>query len=474
VSLRARLLAGLAVVALVLVAACALVTRTTEAYLVAQVDERLERTQGPGVAVASPSADPFAGLPPSDPAPAIGQPDDSEVLSPFFIGLVEADGTVVPLISPTIDSEDQVAPTFDGEALLAHLGEGAFTLEDDEGERFRASVSEPSTTGDVVVLAQSLGEVDTAVDRLVLVETVAVAVVLLVLALVCWWVLHLGVRPLKQMTETATQIADGDLSHRVAEGKPGTEVAELGDALNRMLASIEVAFDERSRSEAQVRRFVGDASHELRTPVATVRGYAELYRSGGLDDPHELDEAMRRTEAEAIRMGALVDDLLRLARLDQGRPLEHEPLDVVRMVQDVVRDARAQDPERTIAAEVPEQALVVPGDDHQLRQVLTNLVGNAMVHTAPGTPIEVVAAGDGDGRVQVAVVDHGEGMAPEVAAHAFERFYRADPSRTRHRGGSGLGLAIVEAVVQAHDGDVSLAETPGGGTTAAVHLPVCS
>jgi two-component system OmpR family sensor kinase len=218
-----------------------------------------------------------------------------------------------------------------------------------------------------------------------------------------------------------------------------------------------------------LRRFVGDASHELRTPVTTIRGYAELYRAGGLEDNDELREAMRRTEQEAIRMGTLVDDLLLLARLDQGRPLERNPVHLEVLVEDAVRDARAVDPEREITASIEQPAIVI-GDDGRLRQVIANLIRNALVHTPEHTPVSVRVARN-DGIAVLEVHDDGPGMSEGVAAQAFERFYRADPSRVRSRGGSGLGLSIVQATVQAHGGTVVLDTGPEKGTTVRIQLP---
>jgi two-component system OmpR family sensor kinase len=271
------------------------------------------------------------------------------------------------------------------------------------------------------------------------------------------------------MTATAGAIAAGDLSQRVPEGAPGTEAGDLGVALNSMLGRIEEAFDQRTASEERLRRFIADASHELRTPVTTIRGYAELYRTGALGQKPELDEAMRRTEQEAVRMGTLVEDLLHLARLDQGRPLERAPVDLEVLAADAVRDAAAVAPHRTITASTSGPTVVL-GDDARLRQVIANLVGNALVH-APDAAIEV-RVGRAEERAHVEVADDGPGMAAEDAGRAFERFYRADASRHRHRGGSGLGLAIVEATVRAHGGTVSLQSAEGAGTTVRVDLPL--
>jgi two-component system OmpR family sensor kinase len=479
-SLRSRLLAGLAVVAVVLVVACVVVTRTTESNLVDQVDARLARLPGPGVVQSFGSVPGGAtGAGPTQPAdeltvaPQAATPEGEvpDSFSEVFIGEVAGDGSVQAFVDPALSGDDVSLPSFEDIDVAGRVGDPEpFTVSGD-GTRFRVVAAGVTSTGGTVVVALPLTDVDATIERLILLEAGVVLTLLAVLGIVAWWVLHLGVRPIKQMTATASAIADGDLSQRVPEGSPGTEAAELGDALNRMMANIEAAFDERTRADEQVRRFVADASHELRTPVATVRGYAELYRSGGLEQDEELDEAMRRTEQEAIRMGRLVDDLLALARLDQGRPLEQERVDVGELVADAASDARAREPDRPVEATVADEPLTVGGDEHRLRQVLANLVANALVHTDEGTPVEVVAEHEADGEVVVRVVDHGDGMSPTVAAHAFERFYRGDPSRTRHKGGSGLGLAIVESVVTAHRGSVALSETPGGGTTATVRLP---
>ena len=262
-------------------------------------------------------------------------------------------------------------------------------------------------------------------------------------------------------------LADGDLGVRVPELAPGTESGELAVALNRMLGRITTALDERAASEDRLRRFVADASHELRTPVTSIRGYAELYRVGGLGDPDALADAMRRTEQEAARMGRLIDDMLSLARLDEHRPLARRPVDLTQLVSDAAADARASAAGRAIAVDAP-TANVVIGDDDLLRQLVANVVGNAVVHTDGAIDLRSVREGD---RAIIEVRDHGDGMAPEVAARATERFFRADPSRSRQRGGSGLGLAIVDAAVAAHDGTIDIVTTPGQGTTVRLTFP---
>jgi two-component system OmpR family sensor kinase len=450
VSLRARLLLGTALIAVVLAVAAVAIARTTRTHLVDQVDAQLQ-TAGPQIGD-------------ERGRPGVGP----RSLSRFFVGDLTADGTLVRRDFLTNDAapEPELA-TGDAEALRD--GETITVASEDPDVDYRMVARNERPNGVATVLALPLDDVDEAVQRLIAVEAAAVLGVLGVLALVMWWVIHLGVRPVQRMTETAGAIAAGDLSQRVPEGRPGTEAGDLGVALNGMLGRIEESFDQQAASEARLRQFVADASHELRTPVATIRGYAELYRRGALEQPADLDDAMRRTEQEAIRMGTLVDDLLHLARLDQGRPLERAPVDLVSLARDVVRDAQAVEPDRSIHA-VTDGAVVVPGDRARLHQVVANLVANALLH-APAAPIEVRVRAE-DHLAVIEVADDGPGMEATDAARAFERFYRADGSRSRHHGGSGLGLSIVDATVRAHGGRASLTTSPGEGTTVRVELPI--
>jgi two-component system OmpR family sensor kinase len=293
--------------------------------------------------------------------------------------------------------------------------------------------------------------------------------VLLALALLTWWVVNLGLRPIHEMEETAGKIAAGDLSQRVDIVDENTEVGRLGIALNKMLEQIETAFDERAASEDRLRRFVADASHELRTPLTSIRGYAELFRRGAADRPEDLAKAMRRIEEEANRMGVLVDDLLLLARLDQKRPLEVQPVDLTRITRDAVDDTRAVAPARVIDY-TPNGAVVVPGDEVRLRQVLANLMQNTLRHTPADTPVHVRVATTDDNAI-IEVRDEGPGMTEEESARVFERFWRGDPSRTRASGGAGLGLAIVAAIADAHGGHAEVEAAPGAGATFRVFLP---
>jgi two-component system OmpR family sensor kinase len=320
-----------------------------------------------------------------------------------------------------------------------------------------------------LIVAIPLRDVTDALHRLLFIEAVVAAIVLLCIAVLAWLVVKLGLRPLQQMQETAGAIAAGDLSRRVETADEHTEVGRLGLALNQMLQHIEHAFDERAASEARLRRFVGDASHELRTPLTSIRGYAELFRRGAAERPEDLAKAMRRIEEEADRMGVLVDDLLLLARLDQGRPIERTPVDLTRIVGDAVDDARTVAPGRSIEYS-PNGAIIVPGDEVRLRQVMANLLQNAVRHTPADTPVHVrVTTDDADAIIEVR--DEGPGMATEEAGRVFERFWRGDASRTRASGGTGLGLAIVAAIADAHGGSASVDTAPGQGATFRVHLP---
>jgi two-component system OmpR family sensor kinase len=274
------------------------------------------------------------------------------------------------------------------------------------------------------------------------------------------------------MGGVAAHIAAGDLTRRVEPATPQTEIGRLGLALNGMLSQIEAAFAESAASNARLRRVIADASHELRTPLTSIRGYAEMLRRGAAESPADSESARRRIEQESIRMTGLVDDLLVLARLDQGRPLAKEEVDLRAIANDAVADARVVAPQRdiSISANGP---VVVTGDDTRLRQVMGNLMRNALVHTPQQTPIEVAVATDG-GLGRMSVADHGPGLTEGEVSRIFEPFYRADPSRSRDSGGAGLGLSIVSAVVTAHGGRVKVRQTDGGGATFEVELPLAS
>jgi two-component system, OmpR family, sensor kinase len=359
--------------------------------------------------------------------------------------------------------------------------------------------------GGTLILAVDVSGVYTTIRQLTDVDLIVSVAILLVLVVVGFAVVQANLRPLVEIEETAGEIAAGHLNRRVPERDPRTEIGRLGRSLNTMLSQIESAFHAREKSEAaahqseeRMRRFIADASHELRTPLTAIRGFAEYYRQRGgvlryFDDEsgpagpgggltaEDLDRIMQRVEAEAARMGLLVEDLLLLARLDQQRPLARQPVDLLSLAADAVHDARLLAPSRTIDLSVqPGAAFLVIGDEPRLRQIIGNLMSNALGHTPDGTPIELsISSGTLDPRkstsapaVILDVTDHGPGMAPEQAHRVFERFYRADQARTRKAGGSGLGLAIVAALVAAHGGVASVRTAPGQGATFRIALPL--
>ena len=472
-SLRSRVMAGIALIAVVLGIVTVAITRITENNLLGQVDRQLAEAVGPIRNLGDfgpPGRDRSGpGSPARDAPDAPGGPSRS--LSSLYIGVVRND-RVETVLTPGLRGEQASPPSIDaGTATAAADSSQAFTvMGSGASPDYRVLSYTDDRSNTVVTLAMPLDSVDAAVADLIKVEAAGALVILAALGALGWWVIHLGVRPVKTMTGVATSIAAGDLSQRVPEADERTEAGELAAALNTMLGHIETAFEERIRSEARLRAFVADASHELRTPVATIRGYAELYRTRGLESPGALDDAMARTEAEAIRMGSLVEDLLTLARADQDRPLDVAPVDLSELAADAAADARAVDPDRPIDTALA-GPLQVAGDQARLRQVAANLLTNALVHTPPGTPVRVATSRDGDTAV-LTISDDGPGMTPETAARAFQRFYRADPSRSRHSGGSGLGLSIVDSMAKAHHGTVALDSGPGHGTTVTVRLPL--
>ncbi|HXD82375.1 MAG TPA: HAMP domain-containing sensor histidine kinase [Candidatus Acidoferrum sp.] len=331
---------------------------------------------------------------------------------------------------------------------------------------------ENSFGGQFVVFAIPLTPVESTLSQLLLLETLIGAGVLAATALLALLIIRVSLRPLQKMGAVAADIAAGDLAKRVEPSTPKTEIGRLGLALNGMLSQIEAAFAERTESNNRLRRFIADASHELRTPLTSIRGYSEMLRRGANESPSDAELARRRIEEESVRMSTLVDDMLLIARLDQGRPLERKPVDLHAIAADAAADARAVAPQRQITLTAP-GPVVVEGDDLRLRQVVGNLVRNALVHTPQQTAVEIgVSTQNGTGRMSV--VDHGPGLQAKEMDRIFEPFYRADPSRSRDSGGAGLGLSIVSAVVSAHGGKVNVKETSGGGVTFEVDLPLAS
>jgi two-component system OmpR family sensor kinase len=391
---------------------------------------------------------------------------------------------VDPLIFPSQSTPAPKLPQVTTTTVLRHNG-NAFTVSSTSGSRqwrvLLLALQSPAGTQNIVV-ALGLDDVNNTVNRLIWIDGTASAIVLAALAIVGYFMIRRSLRPLVKVERTAEAIAAGDLARRVEVQDEHTEVGRLGASLNTMLVQIEDAFHARERSELnaraseeKMRRFVADAGHELRTPLTSVRGFAELYRMGAVQDEAELARVMKRIEDEAARMGLLVEDLLLLARLDQQRPLERRPVDLLTIATDAVADLHALHPERELRL-IPDPAgepPVVIGDEGRLRQVLGNLLGNAYTHTPPQTQVRLSVGVTGPFAV-ISVADNGPGMRPEDSARVFERFFRADPSRVRSSGGSGLGLSIVAALVAAHGGTVEVKSEPGIGTTFTVRLPLAA
>ena len=448
-SLRGRLVAGVVVLAgvgMLLVGAITYAVQRDASL--DRVDEQLESAipalrrelAGPG------HGEPFGGG--GGPPRGGGAPTDT------YGELRDASGNVI--------KSEFLGPDDSGEApdLPAELPRDEPTTID--GYRVLAVDGRDGTT---TVAAISMDATNESLQQFLLVEGIVIVGALALVGGFALVVVRVGLLPLDRMGHTASAIAGGDLSHRVETTDPRTEVGRLGIALNRMLDRLEDAFAAREASQERLRRFIADASHELRTPLVSIRGYAELYRMGAARSDEDVAKSMRRIEDEAARMGVLVEDLLALARLDEVRAAPHGPVDLAALARDAVDDARVTAPDREISLEA--EPARVTGDADQLRQVLANLLRNALVHTPAGTPIEVSV----DGSVRVAVRDHGRGLPGKDPAALFERFWRAEGGRERGKGGAGLGLAIVAGIVDAHDGTVAAANAPGGGAMFEVRLP---
>jgi two-component system OmpR family sensor kinase len=456
-SLRRRLLLGLLVLAALGMITVAFVTTALfRTFLVDRLDAQLRSTRPPPGAFRR------------DPTTATGT--TNRPFSPTGLVVERWTATGERVASFPSESDTGGGPVLTAADFTRPSGQPFSTDAASDSAGYRVVIRpDRENDGQYLVVAITMNEVDANLRRLIRTEAIVVGVVLVTLGGLAFWLVRLGLRPLDRIASTANEIAEGDLTRRVADEDQRTEVGQLGHALNTMLGRIEDAFTARQRSEERLRAFVADASHELRTPLTSIKGYSELIRGGGAETADERDIAIRRIEAEATRMGVLVDDLLLLARLDQGRPLERTSVDLTTVVGDAVADCRAVNPERPVQLRVAD-ALQVDGDEGRLRQVVGNLLTNARVHTPPTTPIEVELVRR-DGMARIAVVDHGPGVPPDEVDNVFERFARLDPSRTRTSGGTGLGLAIVRAITQAHGGRVDVEPTPGGGATFVVELP---
>lgn len=339
-----------------------------------------------------------------------------------------------------------------------------------QGVHYRVLAKPLSDGTGVIVVAVPLSDLDSTLRQLLFVELIVSALLLVGLGIVSWVMVRRDLRPLQEMTETAGVIAHGDLSQRVSHVNEATEVGKLGTAFNTMVDEIEVAFAERAASEERLRRFLADASHELRTPLTSILGYAELFDLGIRDRPEDLAVSLRTIKAEATRMGTLVDDLLLLAQLDEERPLRREPVDLADVARRSADGIGVSAPDRPVTVSV-DRPVVVLGDEDRLRQVVDNLMVNAVIHTPPGIPVEVGVSEEG-GLAVLTVHDAGPGIDAGELGRIFRPFYRPDPSRARASGGAGLGLAIVAAIVESHGGTVGVDSGAGRGTTFEVRLPV--
>jgi len=457
-SLRARLLLGLIfVAALGFVIADTVVYHEIDSYLVTQVDQELVSTNA---SVGSP-----IGL-----RQGVSVPPGTWAFLVTAGGVQQEEQTRLAGPEPRVPANLATSASFNQNGVYvttSAVGDASYSY-----RLFALPAGRFDPSGAVVIVALPLQGLNGTLHQLLLVDIAVSLGVLAILAGLGYIVVRVGMRPLGAIEGTAESIAAGDLAQRVENDDSHTEVGRLGASLNAMLAQIEHAFSEQQASEDRLRQFLADASHELRTPVTSIRGYSELFRRGAASRPEDLALAMRRIEDESSRMGILVDDLLLLARLDQGRPLEKAPVDLAAIATDATADAEVLAPNRPMSVDAPAPVLVI-GDEPRLRQVVTNLVNNALRHTDERVPIEVRVFA-ADDRAMLVVRDEGPGIAKEHVERIFERFYRADPSRTRGSGGSGLGLAIVASIAKAHGGSARVDTEIGHGATFIVELPLAS
>ncbi|WP_245001656.1 sensor histidine kinase [Streptomyces alfalfae] len=489
-SLRTRLLClATTLVAIGLLVAGAAVNTALSGYLEGRVDARLETTAQIAARITPP--------------PGIDSPQNVRVLSSFedtTVSYVDDTGASRNTFDSTTAAPGggPQLPELDRGAVLDRAGKPFSVPARDDDHSWRvvaltrpdqsiAATDEPTAHGSVIV-ATSLDEVDRTVDKTRTVSLTTGGILLAVLAVVGRFAVRSGLRPLTRIEETADAIASGDFSHRIAESAGAqTEVGRLTTCLNRMLDQIDTAFRARAEAESRMRRFFADASHELRTPLVGIKGYTDLYRMGASRTRHETDHLMTRIAEESERLTRLVGDMLLLARLDEAAqgpavgagpapafPLERAPMDLRTLAADALHDVRALDATRPVTLTGPDGGKPATAqtlaDEERLRQVVTNLVGNAVAHSPGGTPIRI-GVGVRDGLAVLEVADQGPGLAPEERQRVFERFYRADASRSRATGaGAGLGLSIVHSLVTAHGGDIEIDSAPDQGCTFRVRL----
>lgn len=438
--------------------------------LTANQTQALERLRDNPAPALRPYAN-FNGLTPED---------VTQAPSGYYVALLDADGTVTR--DNTRDQDRNTLPEVEGitlDEVMSQYQNSFVGLRAADGVKWNAIVKpiyqEGQAAGTLLIASSTAPVTQTVAQYIIIFTGFGIAVILLGAALTRLLVTATFL-PLAEVERTALEIARGDYSKRIMISSPHTEVGHLGQSLNIMLDRLDGSLEDQSRTIERMRRFIGDASHELRTPLVSVRGYAELYRMGALQEDENVAQAMERIEKEAIRMTSLVEDLLALARLDERRPLALAALPLNQLATDAALDARAQAPDREVSVIADPAEPTVIGDEHKVRQLMTNLLGNAMRHTPDGGPIELVVSTPAPAPcaksfARFEIVDHGEGVPEQIRDKIFGRFWRADTSRNRETGGSGLGLAIVKSIVDAHGGTVSVHETPGGGATFRVDLP---
>jgi len=471
-TLRGRLVAGTVLVAVIALGGAGVATYAafTSSQL-RQVDDNLQRTHEPIEQLIDSGSTDLEG--------SIGQ-----IAPGLFVAIIDEGGSTVLTIparkpgdSPLVVDVDHLsAPEHATNSFVDRPAYSTRTATGTDIEvRVRVSRLDDGT---MLVIGESLEEVDESARRLIVIETVVAAVALLVAAAVGWTLVHVGLRPLRAVEATALSIAeDGNLDQVVPGTNESNEVGRLARALETMLATIRQAFADRDAkelalqtSEQRMRQLVADVSHELRTPLAAVAAYTELIERGARERPEDLERALRGIGLEAARMGALVEELLLLARLDEGRSLERSRVDINEIVVDAVAAAHSVSHEWPISLRVSD-LVVINGDPSRLRQVVDNLLANVRTHTPPATSISIELTIEGNHGV-IVFSDNGPGMTKDQAAHIFERFYRADPSRSRSSGGAGLGMSIVNALVTAHDGRIHVDTAPGAGLTITIDLPL--
>ncbi len=479
-SLRNRLLLATVVVAAIGIGASDFAANAElRGFLIRQVDSQLA-----SVANSTLSRLVRAGIAPNgdDGTSGSGTATPFRAVSPLrgvptatSLTLLDPSGEILGQVGGDISTGGSQA-TFSGMTLaqVAATKGKAFTVHTENPRTSTRAVAYvlPSNLGSVVI-AVSLTSVERTLQELSFLFLLISLAVLLLIGLISRWLITLSLKPLLEVEVIAAAIAGGDLSARLPEIRPATEIGRLTKSLNTMLGRIEESFQQKNESESKLRRFVADASHELRTPLTAIRGFAELHRQGAVTGEEKTKELVGRIEKESIRMGSLVEDLLLLARMDEARPHTLEPVDLTHLIEESVASALAAGPDHPIEVDVPAD-LYVLGDTKRIHQALGNLLANARTHTPSGTLIKVSAATN-EIETTIAVKDSGPGLSESDQIRIFERFFRVDPSRARHAGeGSGLGLSIVDAVMKAHSGTVSVDSEIGKGSTFTLHFPINS